>query len=112
MKIVIFLILCLSLLISCEHVVVDVGVTSPYTYEVCETVLVTEYDVIERECAEVHSHHDVDYCVDLIDEFVYEYPEMECIVGDYYGYSYVGLHLTHDYLFTMRESLVDRQSDF
>ncbi len=105
MRTLILIILSVCWLLSCEHVHVEVGVDAPYTYELCETVIVTEYDIIERECVGVHSHHQSDYCVDLIDEFIYEYPELHCVVGT--GYSYVGLELTHEHLYSYRDGAID-----
>lgn len=104
------LLLCIFLLslFSCEgaYYEVEVGVESPYTYEICDTTWVSHYDVIEEECVAVYSDNDIDYCVDLIDEYVTTYPEIECVVGDSSGYSYTGLHLTIDHLHTIREDLV------
>mgnify|MGYP000748514755 CR=1 FL=1 len=110
------LLLCIFLLslFSCEGVYYEVGVEagSPYTYEICDTTWVSEYDIIERECVTVYSDNDVDYCVDLIDEYVSTYPEIECVVGDSLGYSYTGLHLTVNHLYDIRDGLVTHRGGF
>lgn len=111
------LLLCIFLLslLSCEGVYYEVGVdvgSPPYSYEICDTTWVSEYDIIERECVAVYSENEIDYCVDLIDEYVTTYPEIECVVGDSLGYGYTGLHLTVDHLHTIREDLIVHRGEF